>query len=71
MKRFWSVFSSFFCAAAFLPCAWKFGMVEGLQAGSGYDVFLGLLWLAGAVLWAVRCIRALKSENHTDTDREN
>lgn len=67
MKKFVTALFDIFCAAAFVLCAWKFGWVRGVQAGSVYYVCLGLVWLAGAVIWAIRGIRALKEiKNQTD-----
>ena len=63
MKKYADAAASFFCAAMFLPCAWKFGVRCGVQEGRGYYVFLGLVWLAGAAVWMVRGVRRWKTNN--------
>ena len=41
-----------------------FGIVLGLNRGSGYYVCLGLAWLVGAVIWIVRGVQKWKENNN-------
>ena len=67
MKKIWTVVSDFFCAVVFVLCAWEFGVARGMRTGSAYYVFLGLVWLAGAVIWGMRGVRAMKmTKDHAE-----
>ena len=72
MKKLWNVCGSFFCAAVFLMSAWNYGVNHGLREDSTYYVLLGLVWLAGAVVWFLRAVREMKrNEKTVDREREN
>lgn len=67
MKKYGTVLADFFCAAMFGVNAWGFGVAIGVQEGRGYYVLLGLVWLAGGLIWAERGVRALRrTNNQTD-----
>ena len=70
MKEYGAALTDFFCAAMFLRCAWIFGVVNGVQEGRGYYVLLGLVWLAGALIWAVRGVCALRREKMNQPNDE-
>ena len=70
MKKYRAVLADFFCAAMFGVNAWGFGVTIGVQEGRDYYVLLGLVWLAGAIIWTVRGVHALKTTKDSMTERE-
>ena len=56
VKQWASLTGSLLCAASYILCGGLW-IYKGWLRGSRFTQFLGLIWLAGALIWCVRACR--------------
>jgi hypothetical protein len=70
-KRYKNVIGPAFCAVCncFLSISWLYLGFFREQSISWFDVALGLVWLAGTVIWTVRAVRKYQEIKTSNKNR--
>lgn len=70
MKRKMNFTLNLFCAVCYGLCA-AIWLGRAFTGKRGFSGIVGLVWLAGAVIWIVRTVREFREKPEQTTDETN